>query len=100
VVHPSFPAHTVAELIAYAKANPGKVNYGSAGTGSVNHITGEYFARTAGITLVHIPTRHRAGADRSVGWAHPDGAGADSGHQSQRRLARLPPPGAFRTPPV
>jgi len=55
VVHPSFPAHTVAELIAYAKANPGKVNYGSAGTGSVNHITGEYFARTAGITLVHIP---------------------------------------------
>jgi tripartite-type tricarboxylate transporter receptor subunit TctC len=55
VVHPSFPAHTVAELIAYAKANPGKVNFGSAGTGSVNHITGEYFARAAGITLVHIP---------------------------------------------
>ena len=55
VVHPSFPAHTVAELIAYAKANPGKVNFGSAGVGSVNHITGEYFARTAGIQLVHIP---------------------------------------------
>jgi tripartite-type tricarboxylate transporter receptor subunit TctC len=55
VVHPSFPAHTVAELIAYAKANPGKVNFGSGGTGSVNHITGEYFARAAGITLVHIP---------------------------------------------
>jgi tripartite-type tricarboxylate transporter receptor subunit TctC len=55
VVHPSFPAKTVAELIAYAKANPGKVNFGSAGVGSVNHITGEYFARTAGITLVHIP---------------------------------------------
>jgi tripartite-type tricarboxylate transporter receptor subunit TctC len=55
VVHPSFPAHTVAELIPYAKANPGKVNFGSAGTGSVNHITGEYFARAAGITLVHIP---------------------------------------------
>jgi tripartite-type tricarboxylate transporter receptor subunit TctC len=55
VVHPSFPAANVAELIAFAKANPGKVNFGSAGVGSVNHITGEYFARSAGITLVHIP---------------------------------------------
>src|SRR5580698_11588665 len=55
VVHPSFPAATVAELIAFAKSNPGKVNFGSAGVGSVNHITGEYFARSAGITLVHIP---------------------------------------------
>jgi tripartite-type tricarboxylate transporter receptor subunit TctC len=55
VVHPSFPAKTVAELIAYAKANPGKVNFGSAGAGTVSHITGEYFARSAGITLVHIP---------------------------------------------
>src|SRR5580698_756876 len=55
VVHPSFPAASIPELIAYAKANPGKVNFGSAGVGSVNHITGEYFARSAGITLVHIP---------------------------------------------
>src|SRR4030081_883048 len=55
VVHPSFPAKSVAELIAYAKANPGKVNFGSAGAGTASHITGEYFARTAGITLVHIP---------------------------------------------
>src|SRR5882672_6849367 len=55
VVHPSFPAKTVAELIAYAKANPGKVNFGSAGAGTASHITGEYFARAAGITLVHIP---------------------------------------------
>src|ERR1700712_2481078 len=55
VVHPSFPAKTVAELIAYAKANPGVVNFGSAGRGTVSHITGEYFARAAGITLVHIP---------------------------------------------
>ena len=55
VVHPSFPAKTVAELVAYAKANPGKVNFGSAGIGTVSHITGEYFARAAGIKLVHIP---------------------------------------------
>ena len=55
VVHPSFPAKTVTELITYAKANPGKVNFGSAGAGTASHITGEYFARSAGITLVHIP---------------------------------------------
>ncbi len=55
VVNPSFPAKTVAELIAHAKANPGKVNFGSAGAGTASQITGEYFARAAGITLVHIP---------------------------------------------
>ena len=55
VVNPSFPAKTIAELIAYAKANPGKVNFGSAGAGTASHITGDYFARSAGITLVHIP---------------------------------------------
>ena len=55
VVNPSFSAKTVAELIAYAKANPGKVNFGSAGAGTASHITGEYFARAAGITLMHIP---------------------------------------------
>jgi tripartite-type tricarboxylate transporter receptor subunit TctC len=55
VVHPSFPAKTVAEFIAYAKANPGKVNYGSAGVGTVSHICGEYFANAAGIKLVHVP---------------------------------------------
>ena len=62
VVHPSFPARTVAELIAYAKAHPGKVNFGSAGAGTVSHITGEYFARAAGITLVHIPYKGTAPA--------------------------------------
>jgi tripartite-type tricarboxylate transporter receptor subunit TctC len=55
VVHPSFPVATVAELIAFAKAHPGKVNFGSAGAGTVSHITGEYFARAAGIKLQHIP---------------------------------------------
>jgi tripartite-type tricarboxylate transporter receptor subunit TctC len=55
VVHPSVPAKSVAELIAYAKQNPGKVSFGSAGAGTASHITGEYFARSAGISLVHIP---------------------------------------------
>jgi tripartite-type tricarboxylate transporter receptor subunit TctC len=55
VVHPSFPAKSVAELVAYAKANPGKVNFGSAGVGTVSHVCGEYFASAAGIKLVHVP---------------------------------------------
>jgi tripartite-type tricarboxylate transporter receptor subunit TctC len=55
VVNPSFAPKTVGELIAYAKANRGTVNFGSAGAGTASHITGEYFARAAGITLVHIP---------------------------------------------
>jgi tripartite-type tricarboxylate transporter receptor subunit TctC len=55
VVHPSFPVHSVKELIAYAKANPGKVNYGSAGIGTVGHVAGEYFAIETGIKLTHIP---------------------------------------------
>ncbi|WP_213739808.1 tripartite tricarboxylate transporter substrate binding protein [Bradyrhizobium sp. dw_411] len=55
VVHPSFPVATIAELVAFAKEHPGKVNFGSAGAGTVSHITGEYFARAAGIKLQHIP---------------------------------------------
>jgi len=55
VVHPSFAAKTIPELIAYAKARPGKVNFGSAGIGTVSHLAGEYFASQAGIKLVHIP---------------------------------------------
>ena len=55
VVHPSFDVKSVAELVAYAKANPGKVNFGSAGVGTVSHICGEYFANEAGIKLIHIP---------------------------------------------
>ena len=55
VVHPSFPAKTVAEFVAYAKANPGKVNYGSAGIGTVSHVCGVYLGNAAGIELVHVP---------------------------------------------
>jgi tripartite-type tricarboxylate transporter receptor subunit TctC len=56
-VNPSFPAPTLTELIAYAKANPGKVNLGSAGTGSVGHLAGELLNMMTGIDLVHIPYR-------------------------------------------
>lgn len=56
-VHPSVPATTVPEFIAFAKANPGKVNMASAGTGTVTHIAGELFQMMAGISLFHIPYR-------------------------------------------
>jgi tripartite-type tricarboxylate transporter receptor subunit TctC len=55
VAHPSFAPKSIAELIAYAKVNPGKVNFGSAGIGTVSHLAGELFAYRAGITLVHVP---------------------------------------------
>jgi tripartite-type tricarboxylate transporter receptor subunit TctC len=57
-VHPSVPVHNLEELIAYAKANPGKLTYGSAGHGSLNHLSGELFKRRTGITdLIHVPYR-------------------------------------------
>ena len=57
VVHPSFPATTVPEFIAYAKANPDKVNFASAGIGTVAHMAGELFMAMAGVKLVHVPYR-------------------------------------------
>jgi tripartite-type tricarboxylate transporter receptor subunit TctC len=57
VVNPSLPASTVAELIAYAKANPGKINMASAGIGSLSHMCGELFKAMAGIDMVHVPYR-------------------------------------------
>ena len=57
VVNPSFPARTVAEFIAYAKANPGKVNFASAGNGSVAHATGELFKMMTGAEMLHVPYR-------------------------------------------
>jgi tripartite-type tricarboxylate transporter receptor subunit TctC len=56
-VHPSVPAHTVGELIAYAKANPGKINMASAGVASLTHIAGEMFKTMAGLDLFHVPYR-------------------------------------------
>jgi len=56
-VHPSVPAKTVPEFIAYAKANPGKINMASAGTGSMPHVAGEMFKTMAGVDLFHVPYR-------------------------------------------
>jgi tripartite-type tricarboxylate transporter receptor subunit TctC len=56
-VNPSFPAKTVPEFIAYAKANPGKVNMASAGIGGPQHVAGEMFKSMAGVNLVHVPYR-------------------------------------------
>ena len=54
-VHPSVPAKTVAEFVAYAKQNPGKLNFGSAGTGGTIHLAGEMFKQMAGIEMTHVP---------------------------------------------
>jgi tripartite-type tricarboxylate transporter receptor subunit TctC len=55
IVHPSVAAKTIGELLAYIKANPGKVNYGSAGIGSTEHMSGELMAAMAGLKMVHVP---------------------------------------------
>jgi tripartite-type tricarboxylate transporter receptor subunit TctC len=61
-VNPALPVNTLAELIAYAKANPGKVNYGSAGAGSITHLAGELLKVEAGIDMVHVPYKGAAPA--------------------------------------
>ena len=62
VVNPSVPAKTVPEFIAYAKANPGKINMASAGSGSPPHLAGELFKMMTGIDMVHVPYRGAAPA--------------------------------------
>ena len=57
LVNPSFPANTVAEFIAHAKANPGKINLTSSGTGNLTHLSGELFRMMTGIDVVHVPYR-------------------------------------------
>jgi tripartite-type tricarboxylate transporter receptor subunit TctC len=61
-VHPSLPVRTLSELIAYAKANPGKVNFGSAGGGSITHLAGELLKAEAKVDLVHVPYKGAAPA--------------------------------------
>jgi tripartite-type tricarboxylate transporter receptor subunit TctC len=64
VVHPSVPAKSVKELIAYAKANPGKLNYGSSGVGFADHLAGELFSTLAGVKMQHVP--YKGGAPAMV----------------------------------
>jgi tripartite-type tricarboxylate transporter receptor subunit TctC len=65
VVNPSVPAKTVPEFIAYTKANPGKINFGSPGIGTPSHVDGELFKMMAGVDLVHVP--YRGGAPMITG---------------------------------
>jgi len=65
VVFPSFPAKTVPEFIAYAKANPGKINMASPGNGTAGHLCGELFKMMAGVDMIHMP--YRGGASALVG---------------------------------
>jgi tripartite-type tricarboxylate transporter receptor subunit TctC len=60
LVNPSFPAKTVPEFIAYAKANPGKINMASGGNGTASHIAGELFKFMAGVDMVHVPYKGSA----------------------------------------
>ena len=64
VVYPSFPAQSVKELIALAKARPGTIDYASAGSGSIQHLAGELFKSAAGVDLVHVP--YKAGGTVAV----------------------------------
>jgi tripartite-type tricarboxylate transporter receptor subunit TctC len=61
-LHPSVPAKSVAELITYARANPGKLNFGSSGTGGLQHFAGEMFNHLGGVKMVHIPYKGGAAA--------------------------------------
>jgi len=72
MVHPSIPARTVGEYIAYAKANPGKLNYATAGNGSATHLSMAYFNGMAGIDVVHVPLKATGEAINEVisGRAH------------------------------
>ena len=62
LVNPKVPAHSIEEFIAYAKANPGKLNYGSQGSGSTSHLTAELLKSTAGLKITHVPYKGSAPA--------------------------------------
>src|SRR5262249_32516703 len=66
VVHPAFPAKSVPALVAYAKANPGKLNYGSAGRGNATHLAAELFKLRTGVDIVHVPYKGAADAVTGV----------------------------------
>ncbi|HEX3062147.1 MAG TPA: tripartite tricarboxylate transporter substrate binding protein [Usitatibacter sp.] len=62
VVNPALPVHDVAEFVAYAKAHPGQLNFGSGSTGSAGHLAGELFKATAGVEMTHVPYKGAAPA--------------------------------------
>jgi tripartite-type tricarboxylate transporter receptor subunit TctC len=66
VVNPSYAAHSLADVIAMAKANPGKINFGTGGLGTIPHITAELLQHDAGIKMVHVAYRGEAGAINDV----------------------------------
>jgi tripartite-type tricarboxylate transporter receptor subunit TctC len=70
VVNAKLPVSSVQDLIAYAKANPGKLSYGSSGIGSVFHLTGELFNKTAGVNITHVPYRGVAQPMQDVAAGH------------------------------
>jgi tripartite-type tricarboxylate transporter receptor subunit TctC len=72
VVNPGVPAKNVKELIALAKAKPGKLNFGSSGTGGSNHLAGELFNAMAGVKMAHIPYKGNAGALTDIVGGHLD----------------------------
>src|SRR5262245_25600439 len=84
LVHPSVPAKTVPELIAYAKANPGKINMASAGAGSAPHMAGELFNFMASVHMVHVP---RPGT-RAGRFARRAGAGLFRHHSRDERFCQ------------
>ncbi len=65
-MHPSVPATTVAEFVAYAKANPGKINFGSSGLATITHLFGEMLSLEAGIKMTHVPYRGSAPATNAL----------------------------------
>jgi tripartite-type tricarboxylate transporter receptor subunit TctC len=69
-VHPSVPAKNVKELVAYAKANPGKLTYASQGVGTTGHIGGELFKLTAGVDITHVPYKGAAPAQQDLVAGH------------------------------
>jgi len=72
LVRPDFPQKTVAELIAYAKANPGKLNYASQGVGTTSHLTAELFASITGVKLTHVPYKGTGPALNDIISSHVD----------------------------
>lgn len=72
VVNPSVPARTIKELITLARAHPGKLNFGSAGSGGSNHLAGELFNTMAGVKMVHIPYKGNAPALTDLAGGHVD----------------------------